>query len=217
LLALAASVAAAVLGTLLWQNQQQTLSLRNELADSRSTLAMLTARLVPTQPDAVVAEPESADAPTVVVKVPFGEAPLAGTRIEQLREFVARVAALGQKGTVEVRRYAGRFCLSGSNADGYSLADGAMPYIKCDLVADATDAELGNAAPESVAFASALAELRRQHATLLSIDVGAGRTEGSGTPYPEVGGNPPRVPTAAEWNTVAEGNNRVEMRWHPAT
>ncbi|MEO6185201.1 MAG: response regulator, partial [Steroidobacteraceae bacterium] len=169
LLALAASVAAAVLGTLLWQNQQQTLALRNEVADSRSTLAMLTARLVPTpQPAAAAAEVESADAPALVVKVPFGEAPLAGPRIEQLRDFVATVAALGQKGTVEVRRYAGRFCLSGSGADGYSLAEGAMPYIKCDLVADATDAELGNTAPESVAFATALAELRRQHATLLS-------------------------------------------------
>jgi CheY-like chemotaxis protein len=219
LLALAASVAAAVLGTLLWQNQQQILSLRNELADSKSTLAMLTARLAPAQPDAAAAaaEVDSADAPAVVVKVPFGEAPLAGTRIEQLRDFVTRVAALGQKGTVEVRRYAGRFCLSGSGTDGYSLAEGAIPYIKCDLVADATDAELGNTAPESVAFANALAELRRQHAALLSIDVGAGRVEGVGTPYPEIGGNPPRVPTAAEWNTVAEGNNRVEMRWHPAS
>ena len=219
LLALAASVAAAVLGTLLWQNQQQMLSLRNELADNRSTLAMLTARLAPAPPAAagIAAQADSADAPALIVKVPFGEAPLAGTRIEQLREFVAKVAALGQKGTVEVRRYAGRFCLSGSSADGYSLAERAMPYIKCDLVADATDAELGNSAPESVAFATALAELRRQHAALLSIDVGAGRVEGTGTPYPEVGGNPPRVPTAAEWNAVAEGNNRVEMRWHPAS
>jgi CheY-like chemotaxis protein len=220
LLALAASVAAAVLGTLLWQNQQQMMAMRDELADNRSTLAMLTARLAPaTQPDAAdpAAAAESAAAPAVVVKVPFGEAPLAGTRIEQLREFVAKVAALGQKGTVEVRRYAGRFCLSGSGTDGYSLAEGALPYIKCDLVADATDAELGNTAPESVAFATALAELRRQHAALLSIDVGAGRAEGGGAPYPEIGGNPPRVPTAAEWNSVAEGNNRVEMRWHPAS
>jgi hypothetical protein len=34
--------------------------------------------------------------------------------------------------------------------------------------------------------------------------------------YPEIGGNPPRVPTAGEWNAAAETNNRVELRWHAA-
>jgi CheY-like chemotaxis protein len=47
LLALAASVTAAVLGTLLWQHQQQLGTLQSELADSRSTVTMLAARLVP--------------------------------------------------------------------------------------------------------------------------------------------------------------------------
>ena len=221
LLALAASVAAAVLGTLLWQTRQQTDSLRSELMDSRSTVALLTARLGPSpQPvDDTAGDATAAVAPdtALVVKVPFGEPPLAGARIDALREFVARFAALQRKGTIEVRRYAGRFCLSGTGADGYSLADAAIPYIKCDLVADATDPALGSAGPESVAFASAVAELRKQYAGLLGIDVAAGRSEGSGTPYPEIGGTPARVPTAGEWNAAALGNNRVELRWRPAT
>ncbi len=221
-LALAAGVAAAVLGTLLWQGRQQLDTLRSELADSRSTAALLAARLGPAPQaaaagDPVVAASASTVADALVVKVPFGEAPLAGSRVEALRGFVARVAMLEQKGTVEVRRYAGRFCLSGSGAAGYSLADGATPFSKCDLVAEATDPVLGTAAAESAAFANALTELRRQYPALLTIDVGVAHGEASGNSYPQVGGTPPRVPTAGEWNAAALDNNRVEIRWHPAT
>jgi CheY-like chemotaxis protein len=221
LLAVAASVVAAVFGTLQWQGQQQLDTLRSELADSRSMAALLAARLGPAPQAATVgAEPlaESTSTDTaLVLRVPFGEAPLAGARVDALRGFVARVAALAQKGTVEVRRYTGRFCLAGSGTAGYALADGATPYINCDLVADATDPVLGGTGPESAAFTSLLAELRKQHAALLTIDVGVAGSDAPGNAYPEVGGTPPRVPTAAEWNAVALGNNRVEIRWHPAT
>jgi CheY-like chemotaxis protein len=213
-LALAASVAAAVLGTLLWQGQQQQEALRSELMDSKSTVALLTARLVPApQPDVTA---QFAD-PVLVLKVPFGEAPLAGTRVEALREFVARVASLAQKGTVEVRRYTGRFCLAGSGATGYALADGATPASNCDLVAEATDPALGNAVPESAAFTSALAELRRQNAAMLTIDIGSVRGDAADGSYPQIGATTAKAPTAGEWNAVAESNNRVEIRWHPAT
>jgi CheY-like chemotaxis protein len=224
LLALATSVAAAVLGTLLWQHQQQLGTLKTELADSRSTVTLLAARLVPAPvPPSAVVDPAFAAASDVngaelIARVPFGEAPLAGDRVDALRNFVARVATLGQKGTVEVRRHAGRFCLARSGTEGgYALAEGATPFSKCELVAEATDPQLGSAGTESVAFANALAELRRQHEALLTIDVGAVRGETGNTPYPETGGTPPPVLTAGEWNAIAERNNRVEFRWHPAT
>jgi hypothetical protein len=220
LLALAASVAAAVCGTLLWQDRQQLDTLRSELADSRSTAALLAARLGPA-PQAAAVDPFAAAASAgdtaLVLRVPFGEAPLAGARVEALRGFVAQIATLAQKGTVEVRRYPGRFCLAGSGTTGYALADGATSYGNCDLVADATDPALGSAGPESAAFTSLLAELRRQYAALLTIEVGVAGGDAAGNPYPEVGGVPPRMPTAAEWNAAALGNNRVEIRWHPAT
>jgi hypothetical protein len=44
-----------------------------------------------------------------------------------------------------------------------------------------------------------------------------GRAENSGVPYPEIGGTPPRIPSAGEWNAAAAANNRVEIRWQPAT
>jgi hypothetical protein len=220
LLALAASAAAAVFGTLWWQTQQQGEALRADLADTKATVTELSARLM--QATAVAAGAASvavteSGAPVVVVRVPFGEVPLAGARIEQVRNFVTALAQGGVKGTVDVRRYAGRFCLAGSGGDGYSLAEAATPYIKCDLVADASEPVLGNAVTESVAFANMLAALRKQHGAAINIEVGEGSSDAQSVPYPQIGGTPPRVPTAGEWNAAAEANNRVEIRWHPAT
>jgi hypothetical protein len=221
ILALVAGLAAVVLGTLWWQSSQREQVLRNDLADSRATVAELSARLTPAPaaaPAAAVAATSApaAVAPPQVLKVPFGEAPLAGSRIERLRDFVTRLLAQGARGTVEVRRFAGRFCLSGGN-EGFSLADANIPYIRCEVVADATDPQLRVGAPESIAFANMLTELRRQAGDAIRIDVQEGRTDNTVMPYPEIGGTPPRVPTAGEWNAAAEANNRVEIRWHPAS
>ena len=93
-----------------------------------------------------------------------------------------------------------------------SSAAPATPASSCDLVAEATDPALGKAAAESAGFASALTELRKQHASLLTIDVAAASGEAPGYAYPQSG-----APTAGEWNAIAAGNNRVEIRWRPAT
>jgi CheY-like chemotaxis protein len=213
LLALAASIAAAALGALLWQGQQQLDSLRTELMDSKSTVALLTARLAP--PVEQVAVPSRPADAMQVLQVPFGEQPLAGARVDALREFASRIAALGQKGTIEVRRYAGRFCLSSNGTGGYVPADSAAPAAGCELVAEATDPALGSAGVESAAFTAMLAEVRKQHSALFNIDVGVGHGEASGSAYPDAGTAASRAPTAGEWNAAATSNNRVEISWHP--
>ncbi len=58
--------------------------------------------------------------------------------------------------------------------DGYSLAEAGVPYIKCDLVADATDPVLGPGPPESMEFAAALAEIRRQYGNAIRVEVTIG-------------------------------------------
>jgi CheY-like chemotaxis protein len=219
LLAAAASIAAAVFGAWHWQGQQRLDELRRELADSKANVAEITARMTAAPKLALAAGlgEVAGSSDVVALAVPFGEAPFAGTRIQQMQEFVARVAATGKPGTVHLQRYAGRFCLTGSSSDGFGLAQPATPFIKCDLVADATDPALAPGAAESVQFANALAELRKQHTETLTIEVGEGSADDLKMPYPEIGGTPPHVPTAAEWNAAATANNRVEMRWQPTT
>jgi hypothetical protein len=150
----------------------------------------------------------------VVLRVPFGEAPLDGARVEALRDFVNRIAALEQPGRVEVSQLSGRFCLAGSAEAGYVLADAGLPADKCDLVAGSTDAAPGKAADDSQPFNAVLAELRSQHPAL-TIDVSEEKRDAPGRAYPQVQGGA-RSSSAGEWNAVAAANNRVEIRWHPA-
>lgn len=216
ILTLAAGLAAVVLGTLWWQVDRQQQLLRAELADARSVIAEMAARL--TVPADAASEGDAdaiAAIPAVVVQVPFGEAPLAGSRVDKVREFVTARIAERARGTVEVRRYAGRFCVAAGN-EGYRPADAATPYSKCDLVADATDPVLGAATPQSVAFANLLVELRKEAGDDIHIEVQEGRPEVVSLPYPE-SSTPGHTVTAGEWNSAAAANNRVEIRWQPAT
>src|SRR5262245_22417284 len=59
--------------------------------------------------------------------VPYGEAPLAGSRLDRLREFLAELKADGFHGTVKVATYIGEFCLTGNGIEGYSIAADDMP------------------------------------------------------------------------------------------
>jgi CheY-like chemotaxis protein len=215
-LALLAGIAALVLGWLLWQTGMQRDQLQAQLTQLSKAQATATSAAAGAAPK-VAADALGAIPAVSVVRVPYGETPLGGARIAQLRGLVESIAQQGLKGTVEVRRHAGRYCLSGSGRDGYSLAEAAVPYIQCDRVADATDPVLGAGPPESMEFAAALAEIRRQYGNAIHVDVTIGTETELQQPYPEIGGEPPRVPTAGQWNTAAEANNRVELRWHPST
>jgi CheY-like chemotaxis protein len=219
LLATAASIAAAIFGAWHWQGQQRNDELRRELADTKATVAEITARIQvsPRLSLGATLQPVDSEGDVASITIPFGEAPYAGARIQQMQEFIERVAAARKPGKVQLQRFTGRFCLTGSGAEGYGLAQAATPYVECNLVADATDPAVAPGAPESVQFANTLAELRKKHAALLTIEVGEGRVEDMKAPYPEIGGTPPRIPTAAEWNEAAAANNRVEMRWLPTT
>jgi CheY-like chemotaxis protein len=214
--ALAASMVAATLGALLWREiQAQT---------EQAQRAAQVAALLDAKPAAVIGAADLAPSPfktsvaeLTVLPVPYGESPLAGNRVDQLRRVVATLSADGFKGTLEVRRYPGRFCLAGNGNDGYSLAEGSLPYLQCDLVADANDAALGVQQAESLTFANALAELRKTYGNDIVIDVAEGNAISVQRGYPEVGGSPPRVPTAAEWNAAALSNNRIELHWRSST
>ena len=217
MLALAAGVATLALAALLWQTSRQRDELQVQLAQLSHTIAV-----APTSIPAQAAASPGADVPGAipavsVVRVPFGEMPLSGARISELRKLVQSIAQQGLRGTVEVRRHAGRFCLSGNGPDGYSLAETGVPYIKCDLVADATDPVLGPGPAESMEFAATLADIRRQYGNAIRVEVTIGSETELQQPYPDIGGVPPRVPSAGQWNAAAEANNRVELRWHAST
>lgn len=160
---------------------------------------------------AAAAAAQMAAAPVVgaaVEPVPYGETPLAGARLEHLRNLVDQLQAQGFRGKVTVVSYVGEFCLTGNGIEGYSVAADDLPWKRCDLVGNPFEDGLVTAQRQSLAFANLLSTIRQQSANGLSVEVSyAGRRPAA--PYPD--DNRLTKITAGEWNRIAAQNNRVEF------
>jgi hypothetical protein len=142
-----------------------------------------------------------------VEPVPYGELPFDRTRLDVLRDFLAKLEAQGYRGVVKVTSTAGLFCLSGNVNDGYVPANPGTPVAKCDLVGNPFEESLTAQQRQSLAFANLVAGVRQRSGGAISVVLeSAGFTRGT-APYP------PRSETltAGDWNRVAAANNRVEF------
>ena len=159
---------------------------------------------------AVPAAPPAA-ARTDSESVPYGEIPLAGTRLDKFRTVVERLRGSGFKGKLRVESFVGDFCLSGNPAEGFAPAQDDLPSRRCDLVGNPFEDGLNPAQQQSVDFANYVATLRRSAGSSLQIEFNfAGRKPS--VPYPTVSD---RV-TAGDWNRIGVRNNRVEFTPVPA-
>jgi CheY-like chemotaxis protein len=144
--------------------------------------------------------------------VPYGETPLAGARLERLREIIDKLKLLGFRGKVKVVSYVGEFCLTGNGIEGYSVASEDLPIKRCDLIGNPFDDALPNTQRQSLAFANLVSSTRQQSGDALRVEI-----EYSGrrpiVPYPE--GEQLTKATASDWNRIAQQNNRVEFTTEP--
>jgi len=218
---LLAAVPAAVLGFLYWQATERNAGLARELADSRAATAAAAAAAavreaveeaaLPAVAAPVDPAPSTSADPVAIEYVPYGEAPLAGTRLERLRELAATLQAQEFQGRILVETFTGDFCLSGSVGEGFEPAAATISTKNCDLVGNPFEDGLSPAQRQSVAFANFVATLRQRTAGAIVVETtNAGRR--SPVMYPEQG----EGSTAGEWNAVAAQNNRVEFRLVPA-
>lgn len=153
-------------------------------------------------------------APNVTTEiVPYGEAPLAGSRLERLREMLAQLRASNFRGKVKVATFVGEFCLTGNGIEGYSMAADDLPIKRCDSIGNPFEDSLPTAQRQSLAFANLVASLRQESGGALTVEV-AHEGRRPAVPYPNAE-QLPRV-TAGEWNRIAAQNNRVEFATQPA-
>jgi CheY-like chemotaxis protein len=145
-----------------------------------------------------------------LISVPYGAEAFAGARLEALRTFLERLVRQKVTGVVEVRTYAGRFCLVGNANDGYSLAPEEIPFARCDLVGSPADEAFGAAPRTPLALANLSGEIRSATHGALQVQLAPGEAANLLLPYPAVTSEL----TAGEWNRAAAGNNRVEIRVH---
>ena len=142
----------------------------------------------------------------VVVPVPYGADALGGARLELIDRLLYRLARQKVAGVVDIRTFAGRFCLVGNALEGYSLAPEETLFSRCDV--------LGNPADEAqrtpLAMANLIGDIRSSTHGSLQVQVAAGDAASVLMPYPPVRADL----TAGEWNRAAGANNRVEIRVH---
>ncbi len=150
------------------------------------------------------------DGRPMVVPVPFGADPLGSARLEAIGKLLYRLARQRVAGLVDIRSFAGRFCLLGSAVGGYSLAPEETPFSKCDLVGNPPDEALTSAPRTPLALANLIDEVRISTRGALQVQVAPGDPASVLAPYPQVTSEL----TAGEWNRTGSVNNRIEIRVH---
>jgi CheY-like chemotaxis protein len=150
------------------------------------------------------------EAKPIVVLVPYGADALGGGRLDVIRNLLNRLAAEKRGANLDVRTFAGRFCLMGNGTDGYSLAPEEMLYSRCDVVGNPSDDALSPAQRTPLALANLIGNVRSSTDGAVGVRLAVGDPAQLAQPYPQV------LPdlTAGEWNRAAIANNRVEIRVH---
>jgi hypothetical protein len=108
---------------------------------------------------------------------------------------------------VQIRTFAGRFCLKGDPVNGYSLAPGKTPFAQCDVVGNPADDALPPAQRMPLALANLIAGIRDSTHGALDVETSVGDPATLRTPYPPVTDEL----TAGEWNRAGKANNRIEI------
>jgi CheY-like chemotaxis protein len=144
----------------------------------------------------------------IVALVPYGAEALGGARLDVIGKLLYRLVAQRASGLVDIRTFAGRFCLMGNATDGYSLAPEEMLFSRCDVVGNPYDEALSPPQRMPLALANLIGDVRSSSNGALAVRAAVGDPANLAMPYPAVS---PTL-TAGEWNRAAIANNRIEIR-----
>jgi len=216
-----AALAIALASTALWWRSVQLLEgLDTQLTQLRASRAAPAGAAFTRAAPAAAAREAAAQAPPaptlpaappakpIIVPVPYGADALGGARLETIRALLARLARQKAAGVVEIRTFAGRFCLVGNALDGYSPAPEELLFSRCDVAGNPSDEAFASAPRIPLALANLIGEIRSATHGALDVQVSAGDPASVVSPYPALASDL----TAGEWNRAANANNRIEIR-----
>ncbi|MBS0580204.1 MAG: response regulator [Proteobacteria bacterium] len=202
------ALAVALASTALWWRSERALeSLGVQLAQLRSAPAASAPQ--PALPVAAATAPAHAvETRLLSALVPYGADAFGGPRLEVISKLLYRLARQGTTGLVEIKSYAGRFCMVGSAAEGYSVAPEEMPYARCDVVGNPADEALTAMQRVPLPLVNLIGDIRSSTHGALDVEASVGDPANLVAPYPPPG----TYLTAGEWNRAASANNRIEIR-----
>ena len=140
--------------------------------------------------------------------VPYGADALGGARLDAVRQLVYRLAKDNASGVIDIKTFAGRFCLVGNSVDGFSLAPEETLFAKCDVVGNPADDAISPAQHIPLALANIAGDVRHSTHGALQVQSSLGDPANVAVQYPPLSNDL----TAGEWNRAATANNRVEIR-----
>jgi CheY-like chemotaxis protein len=206
-----AALALALGSTWLWWRSARALEALSvqvaQLGQPQARAGPAASTLVTPAPAAAARAP-AAEARLIGALVPYGADPLGGPRLEVIGKLLERLVRQNASGVVEIRTYAGRFCLMGNASEGYSVAPEEMAYSRCDVVGN--PAEEAPAATQRIplSLANLIGDVRSSTHGALDVQVSVGDPASLALPYPAVAADL----TAGEWNRAGSANNRIEIR-----
>ena len=136
--------------------------------------------------------------------VPYGEVPLAGSRLDKLRSLISTLNAKSFKGVIRIEVFTGDFCLQGGTEEGFHVAAAELPISECGLLGNPFADVLSVQQRQSTTFAGFVASLAQYNNIKIQLADGGRQLA---LAYP------PQLPDlkAGEWNLSAARNNRVEF------
>jgi CheY-like chemotaxis protein len=206
-----AALAVALASSALWWRSVKLLErLEAEVTELRTqqVVPSLAATSSPRTPAVEALESATSDLKPIVVPVPYGAEPLAGARLENIRQLLNGMVRQNVTGVADIRIFAGRFCLVGNPRDGYSPAPEETLFSRCDLVGNPSEDTPPAAQRTPLALANLIGEIRSTTRGALDVQVLAGDPANVLAPYPPATAEL----IAADWNRAASANNRVEIR-----
>ena len=212
-LAAVACAAALVAVGFSWGGHARSQAARAELTLLRQAMASRPAAVPTVRPSSTGVGTASAqsvqEAPPqpLVLRVPYGADALGGSRLGVIGEVLNRLVADHVSGVVQIRSFAGRFCLKGDPVNGYALAPAKTLFAQCDVVGNTADDALPPAQRMPLALANLIAGIRDSTHGTLDVETSVGDPAVLRTPYPPVTDEL----TAGEWNRAGKANNRVEI------
>jgi len=197
-----------------WGDRAQLQADRAELTLLRQAVGSRPVAVQAAAPDTTADDApaaQSASAPAtpqpLVLEVPYGAEALGGSRLDVIRQMLDGLVTDHVSGVVQIRTFAGRFCLKGDPVNGYALASGKTPFAQCDVVGNPADDALPPAQRMPLALANLIAGIRDSTHGTLDVETSVGDPATLRTPYPPVTDEL----TAGEWNRAGKANNRVEI------
>jgi CheY-like chemotaxis protein len=212
-LAVLACIVALVAAGFWWRDHTRLEAARAELMELRQAAVAPVAAApaaTPATTAAATAPPSVSPAATpkpMVLQVPYGADDLGGPRLTVIRQMLDRLVADHVTGVVQIRTFAGRFCLKGDPVKGYALAPDKTPFAQCDVVGNPADEALPPAQRMPLPLANLIAGIRDSTHGALDVETSVGDPAMFRKQYPTVTDEL----TAGEWNRAGKANNRVEI------